>query len=212
MKYTRIAAALVLLPVCTNLWAANTDLSGAFKTIKNVTIVEVTPMVINGLYLTSGSSCVMTTPTLTANFPGETVMKLSAVGSVPAQSADYGETTGATCAGDDGIPGVYEIEGSAGADVTVALTDGAGNGLTFAPVGCAGSYNDGPDGDLCVNIPNGGSDTITLATVNDQTVSAGNGVPVAGFSYLALGGTVSSTIGLAAESAVTVDFDISVTY
>ncbi|MGS2720621.1 hypothetical protein [Paraglaciecola aestuariivivens] len=212
MKITRIAAGLVLLPLCTSVWAANQDLSGSFKTIKNVTIVESTPMVINGLYLASGSSCVMTTPTLTDNFPGETVMKLSAATSSPAASADYGETTGATCSGDDGVPGVYEIEGSAGADVTISLTNGSGSGLTFAPVGCAGDYDGNPDGDVCLNVPNSGSATITLAASGDETVSAGNGVPAAGFSYLALGGTVTSSVGLAAATAYSVDFDISVTY
>jgi len=212
MKITRIAAGLLLIPVCTNIWAANQDLTGAFKTIKNVTIIEDTPMVVNGLYLTSGD-CTMTQPTLTTNFPGETVMKLSSATSNLAASSDIGVTAaGVGCAGDDGIPGVYEIEGSAGADVFITLTSGTTTGITFAPVGCAGSYDGNPDGDSCAAIPNGSATQITLATTGDQTVSAGNGVPVAGFSYLALGGQVTNSVGLTAATGYPVTFDITVTY
>lgn len=212
MKMTRIAAGLVLLPLCMSASATNQDLTGSFTTIKNVTIAEVTPVVMNGLYL-NGGSCTMVTPTLTTNFPGETVMKLSAATSGLGPTADLGATAAsATCGGVAGTTGVYEIDGASGADVFITLTSGTTAGITFAPVGCAGDYDGASNGDLCTAIPNGAATSIQLASTADQTVSAGNGVPVAGKSYLALAGTVSSVLGLSAATAYPVDFDISVTY
>ncbi|AEP30359.1 hypothetical protein [Brumicola nitratireducens] len=214
MKFTRLVTVLLAIPMCTSVMAANENLTGTFKTIKNVTITEVAGVQMTGLYLASASTCTMTQPTVSVNFPGETVMKMSNATATLGPSTNYGVTpAGASCAGTNGVPGVYEIEGSEGADVTVTLTSGTTSGITFAPVGCVGDYDGSPDGDVCTAVANGGvGQQFTLAATGDQTVSAGNGVPVAGFSYLAIGGQATAGIGLAAATDYLIDFDISVTY
>jgi hypothetical protein len=213
MKLRKIAISSALLSLSASTLAFDTQLTGTFSTITNVAIAQVTPMVFNGLQPASGSSCTMLTPTLANGFPGETVMQLSAVASTPGPSSDIGDMSGAGCSTSvDGTPGIFRITGAAGATVTVSLTPATELGITYTPAGCASDYTGAADSDTCASITSTGDETIVLASVGDQTVSAGNGVPVAGESMLALAGSVSSAIGLSAATPYVINFDITVSY
>jgi hypothetical protein len=212
MKLHKIAISSVLLSISASTLAFDTQLTGTFSTITNVEIAQVTPMVFNGLQPASGSSCTMLTPTLANGFPGETVMQLSAVASTPGPSTDIGTMSGSGCStAVDGTPGIFRITGAAGASVDVTIAAVTELGITYTPAGCASSYTGAADSDTCGSITTAG-ETIVLAALGDQTVSAGNGVPVAGESMLALAGTVTSAIGLAAATPYVINFDITVSY
>ncbi|MDX2370423.1 MAG: hypothetical protein QNK36_18800 [Colwellia sp.] len=215
MKFKlQIIAASVLLPLSMGSFATTEALTGAFKTIKDVTIVEVAgnEMVINGLRMTALDECTVTTITTAANWPGDTLM-LAATSGTSAPSATYGATTGTGCSTGTSVPGIYEIDGAEGAavDITLSATTDAG-GVSFAPVGCAIDYDGGSNGDLCKPVANGATTNITLANTADQTVSAGEGQPVSGKSRLVLGGQAIALVGLAAATPYVVPFDITVTY
>ncbi|MDN4503225.1 hypothetical protein QX776_12495 [Alteromonadaceae bacterium BrNp21-10] len=216
MKLNYIAAALVILPVSTSLFAADETITGTFKTIKNVTISQVAghEMVINGLQPASGATCTVTAITTGGAWPGDTDMKMSSAGALAA-SGTYGDTSGVTCATGTSVPGIFEIDGAAGATVTVTATNASASGINFVPAGCVGDYDDAPDGDLCTPLVTSGT-TVTvdfdLADTGDTTNSAGNGTPEVGVSRLALTGTITSTVGLTAATAYIVPFDVSVTY
>lgn len=212
-KLKAMAAGLIVLPISLNSFAADAALTGAFKTIKDVTITQVAghEMVINGLQMSATNSCTVTTPTTGANWPGDTVM-LASTGGTALPSSNYGATSGAGCSTGTSVPGIFEIDGAAGASVDIAVQNNASaGGITFVPAGCAIDYDGNADGDLCTALTAGAA-TITLAAVGDQTVSAGNGQPVAGKSRLVLAGTVTTAIGLSAATAYVVPFDITVTY
>lgn len=219
MKLYSIATGLSLLTFCSASFAASQQFSGSFSTIKDVTISQVLgqEMVINGLYPASGSACILTTPTNTTSaWPGETIMLLSnvAAASTLGAGATNGAMTGAGCsAATPGVPGIYEIDGAEGAAVNITLTNtGIISGLQFSAVGCAGDYDGAADGDLCTAIVVNSTTGITLAAIGDETISAGQGQPVRGKSRLALGGTVTSSIGLVAGSSIVVPFDVTVAY
>lgn len=215
MKFKlQIIAASVLLPLSMGSFAATEALTGAFKTIKDVTIAEVAgnEMVINGLRMTAADECTVATITTGANWPGDTLMLASTAGtSTP--SASYGATAGTGCSTGTSVPGIYEIDGAEGAsvDITLSATTNA-SGVSFAPVGCAIDYDGGSNGDLCKVVANGATTNITLANTADQTVSAGEGQPVSGKSRLVLGGQAIALVGLAAATPYVVPFDITVTY
>jgi len=216
MKFKlNIALAAFLLPLGSQSMAADAPLTGLFKTIKDVTISEVAgnEMVINGLQMTSGDSCTLETPTVGANWAGDTLMLSSTAGAATpeAGATPYGETSGVGCSTGISVPGVYEIDGASGASVDITLANASAGGISFVPAGCASDYDDAADGDLCAVLAVG-TTNIDLATSNDEVVSAGNGQPEAGKSRIALGGTVTSTIGLSAATAYVVPFDIVVTY
>jgi hypothetical protein len=217
IKLHNIAAGLALMSLSASTFAIDQQFIGTFKTIKNVTISEITAMVINGLQPSSGSSCTMATPAAGATFPGETVMKLANTGGTYplAPGASNGAMSGVGCStAIAGVPGIYEIDGAAGALVDITLTNTlVVGGLQFNAAGCAGDYNNLSDGDVCTTVAaNTTTVGIRLASVTDQTVSAGQGVPVAGISRLALGGTVTSSIGLTAATPYVLPFDITVSY
>jgi hypothetical protein len=212
MKLHKIAISSILLSLSASTLAFDTQLTGTFSTITNVEIAQVTPMVFNGLQPASGSSCTMLTPSLANGFPGETVMQLSAVSSTPGPSTDIGDMSGTGCSTSvDGTPGIFRITGAAGATVTVSLSAVTELGITYTPEGCASSYTGAADLDTCNNITTA-DETIVLAALGDETVSAGNGTPVAGESMLALAGTVASSIGLSAATPYVINFDVTVSY
>ena len=177
-----VATSLILLPLSTNTFAADAALSGSFKTIKDVTISQVAgqEMVINGLQMASGSICTVATPAVGVNWPGDTLMLASTAGTA-APAASYGATSGVGCSTGTSTPGIYEIDGSAGAVVSIELVSNSAGGINFTPAGCATDYVDaGADNDICEPLVADTPNTINLATVADETVSAGNGQPVAG--------------------------------
>ena len=211
-KLKAMAAGLIVLPISFNTFAQDAALTGAFKTIKDVTITQVAghEMVINGLQMASGSVCTVVTPAVAGAWPGDVTMLASTAGPALA-SATYGDTSGAGCSSGKSVPGIFEIDGAAGAAVDITLANASAGGIAFVPVGCAIDFNDTADGDVCTAAVVG-TTNITLATTTDETVSAGNGQPVAGKSRLVLAGTVTSSIGLSAATAYIVPFDITVTY
>lgn len=213
IKLHKIAIGSALLSLSASSLAFDVTLTGTFSTITNVGITQDVAMVFNGLQPASGSTCTMLTPTLASGFPGETVMQVSAAASIPGPSADVGDMSGAGCSTSvDGTPGIFKITGAAGATVTVSLTPATALGITYTPAGCASSYTGAADLDLCNAITSTGDETIVLAALGDETVSAGNGTPVAGESVLALAGTVTSSIGLSAAQPYVIPFDITVSY
>lgn len=212
MNFKHLVVAATI-PFALSAVAADLQITGTFKTIKDVTITQVAghEMTINGLQMASGSSCTVTTPTVGANWGGDVLMLASTTGTQNAQ-ATYGATAGAGCSTGTSVPGVYEIDGASGASVNITLADTASGGISFSPDGCAIDYNGAADGDVCTAVAANSTQAITLANTGDETVSAGNGQPVAGKSRLVIGGDVTSTIGLTAATAYNVPFDIVVTY
>jgi hypothetical protein len=212
-------AALALLPLSASTFAADAQFTGTFSTIKNVTIAETTPMVINGLFPGTSSDCILATPDASTAFPGETVMKIANTGAAYTLNAATGSgaMTSGSSSCSNAIPGevgIYLIDGAEGATVSITLaTTGAVGGLTFDAAGCVSSYNGAADGDVCAPVAaNSTTGSIVLANTADLTVSAGQGQPEIGKAVLALGGTVTSSIGLSAASTYVVPFDVVVTY
>lgn len=210
-------AVLAALPLSASTFAADAQFTGTFSTIKNVTISEITPMVINGLQPASGSVCTMATPDASTAFPGETVMKIAntAAAYTLNPAAGSGAMSGAGCSSAiPGVVGIYEIDGAEGATVSITLANTtAVGGLAFNAVGCVSDYDGNPDGDVCTPVAaNTTTNGIRLASAGDTTVSAGQGLPVVGKAMLALGGQVTSSIGLTAATPYTVPFDVVVTY
>lgn len=210
-------AALAILPLSASTFAADAQFTGTFSTIKNVTISETTPMVINGLQPGSGSACTLATPDGSTAFPGETVMKIANTTAAYTlnPAAGSGVMSGASCS--SAIPGevgIYEIDGAEGATVSITLANTAVvGGLQFNAVGCVSDYDGLPDGDVCTPVAvNTTTGSIVLAATGDLTVSAGQGQPEVGKAVLALGGTVTSSIGLTAANPYVVPFDVVVTY
>jgi hypothetical protein len=215
MKIKLLTLGVLIGSMSSSVLAADAQLTAAFKTIKDVTITQVAgnELTINGLQMASGSTCTVSTSGddhTDTSFAGDTLMLMSSVG-LAAQGSTYGATAGAGCSTGTSVPGIYEIDGASGADVTITLATGTAGGITYTPFGCASDYNGAADGDVCTSTVVGNT-TITLADSADETVSAGNGQPVAGKSRLQLNGSVTSSIGLTAATAYTIPFDIVVTY
>ena len=219
-KLFKIATGLAILPMCFNSFAATQQFTGTFKTIKDVSINEITPLVINGLYPAANSDCIINTPAAgTTAFPGEIVMKMANTAGtyLPGAGTAYGLSTSTTlgCSLDTAsVPGIYEIDGAAGASVDVEIIEGTAGGVTFTPAGCAVTHVSGADNDTCEVLAEGvGSGvTVLLASSTDLTNSAGGGTPELGKSMVAIGGTATADIGLTAGASVVVAFDINVTY
>lgn len=211
---TKLAAGLLLLPIAGASYAGTETLSGSFKTIKDVTITQVAgyEMVLNGLLMAQNATCTMTAAATGATYIGDTVLQISTANS-NASGADAGKTTaGATCQAVAGQLGVYEIEGSPGAQIIVSVTDTTAGTVAFAPAGCVTNYDDGANGDSCDAVSDGAPATVNLANTGDLVISAGEGLPVVGFGRVVLGGTATANVGLSAATQYDVNFDVSVTY
>lgn len=220
IKLHKIAAGFALLTFCSGALAVTDQpITGTFKTIKEVSVSQVVgeEMVFNGLQPASGSICTMAQPdNTTTAWPGETKMKLSntAAASTLGAGATNGAMSGTGCStSTPGVPGIYEIDGAEGANVTIDVPETAFiGGIRYRAAGCAGNYDVLADGDLCTTFDYTAPQVIKLASVEDETVSAGQGQPESGISRIALGGTVESNIGLTAAQAYSLDFEINVTY
>jgi hypothetical protein len=220
IKLHKIAAGFALLSFCSGALAVTDQpITGTFKTIKEVSVTQVVgeEMIFNGLQPASGSICTMAQPSnLTTAWPGETKMKLSntAGTSTLGAGSTNGAMSGTGCStSTPGVPGIYEIDGAEGANVTIDVPGTAFiGGIKYEATGCAGDYNAAADGDNCTAFTFASSQTVKLASVSDETVSAGQGQPESGISRIALGGTVTSNIGLTAAQAYSLDFEINVVY
>ncbi len=207
----KILATLILGTLSLSSIAEQQVLNGTFRTIKAVSISQNTALSFTGLPLANASTCTMTASAdgTGTGYLGDVAMRL---GSAQANAVGSTANTMDACVGSGTTAiGVYEIDGAAGATVTVTLTDGANADVTVAPAGCVGTYVDGADGDSCTTLADGTPATIRLAGTGD-TGTLGEGVPVAGTSLVALGGVITAAQALTAGQGYTVDFTIDVAY
>jgi hypothetical protein len=215
--------ALITLASSFGVRAASQELVGSFSTIKDASITEVdplAPLTFVGLLMTqTNGTCTMLVPGSGAGYPGDTLMRLANVGvaNAPNSPGAIPAVNGA-CVGGDGTIGLYEVDGSPGTSVIITVSGQLTGSVEYTPLGCAGDYNTGANGDVCEPLVISGTDdeigtiTVRLADATDTTNSAGEGVPAVGKTRLALGGVVTALVGLSAATEYPVNFDISVTY
>jgi len=193
--------------------ATTETLTGTFTTIKDVSIAENQQLLLTGLNLATNSQCDLEASTdgTGTDYIGDAAL---AIGSGNANAAGAAITTmgGAGClASTTGQFGLYEIDGAAGATVTVTVTDGASTDVSINPAGCVANYVAGVDGDACTIVEQGTPAIVRLAGATD-TGSLGEGTPVVGKSIIALGATAIALVDLTAETDYDVDFTIDITY
>jgi hypothetical protein len=208
----KILATLITASLSVNSFAAQEVLTGAFTTIKAVSITPITPISFTGLTLTANDTCTMTVGVDGTNYLGDAAMRLGNA----ATSNAVGATANTSCTG-AGVSafGVYEIDGAAGSEVNIDIVNSVTTGdVSIVPAGCAGDYVAGTDenGDECEPVSFAlGTVTIRLAGADD-TGSLGEGTPLVGTSLIAMGGVVTAENGLSAGQTYNVDFSINVTY
>jgi len=210
----KILAVASLVSLSAGVSATTETLTGTFTTIKDVSIIQTQQLTLSGLNLADTSTC-----TLTASADGTGTGYIGdaalAIGSANANAAgaDIAAMTGVGCLASPtgGQIGLYEIDGAAGASVTVTITDGATADVSIAPTGCVANYVAGVDADTCIAVADGTPAVIRLAGATD-TGSLGEGTPIVGKSIVALGASAVALVDLTAELAYNVDFIIDVTY
>lgn len=195
----KIASAIALLPLATQVSATDLTVPITFQTLPVITITEVQALSFgNVLSLTQASTC-----KLEATSTGHSLSNSEEGQVVAANAATAGVLSGA-CAGEpDGTPGIYQITSFASANITVSLTAGTASEIAFNPEGYVVDYNAGtPE-----------RDAITVST--DANVQATNAITAnsqAGTNRVIIGGTVTNQQALTAGSDYTTDFDLDVVY
>lgn len=199
------------------------DLTGAFKTIKDVSITAVpgSDIVMEGLHLPNNSECTFLIAGqgigAGASYPGDTVMKIGGDTGADARQDAAGGTVGATSGtgcvtNSNALYGLYLIDGSPGASVQVTITDPTTGSVIFKAAGCAANYNDGNNADECLPVSEvQTTQTIRLAGPNDLITDAGS-TPVEGQALIALGGQAVAAAQLTPGFEYVVPFDITVAY
>jgi hypothetical protein len=219
----KILTGLIAAPLSFNTFAGLENLTGAFKTIKDVSITGVpgSDIIMEGLHLPNSSSCnfLITPQGISAgnSYPGDIVMKIGGDTGLDAQQNAPGGTVGATSGvgcvdNSNGLYGLYLIDGSPGASVKVTITDPSTGSVIFKAAGCAANYNDGNNGDECLPVSQvQTTQTIRLAGPNDLITNASS-TPVEGQSLVVLGGEAVAAAQLTPGFEYTVPFDITVAY
>jgi hypothetical protein len=211
---TKIITSLFVASFSLNSFAAQEILTGSFDTIKAVTILETTALSFTGLTLAATDSCTMTASAdgTGTGYLGDVAMRLGA-GTTNTLGTSVNTMDACVGTGTTAI-GVYEIDGAAGSLVNVTITNGANADVSVVPSGCVGTYVDGADGDSCAPLAvatTGGITSVRLAGTGD-TVSLGEGTPLAGTTLIALGGVITAVRDLTASTPYSVDFTIDVAY
>jgi hypothetical protein len=194
--------------------ATTETLTGTFTTIKDVSIIENQQLLLTGLNLANTSACDLEASTdgTGTDYVGDAAMAIgSANANAPGAAIATMGGVGCLASTTGGQFGLYEIDGAAGATVTVTVTDGASTDVSINPAGCVANYVAGVDGDSCTIVEDGTPAVVRLAGATD-TGSLGEGTPVVGKSIIALGATAIALVDLTAETDYDVDFTIDVTY
>jgi hypothetical protein len=218
----KILATLAAASFSFNSFAATETLTGTFSTIKAVSIIEISPLALAGMQVSTGSVCTLSASTdgTGTNYVGDQTMNLANTGATRTNAPGSAIATmgGGNClvTATGGAIGIYEIDGAPGATVKVTIVDGndtAGTGtMALAPTGCGGDYDGLLNGDGCKALSSPGvAVELVLAKAGD-TGGLGEGTPVAGKTRIALGASATLTGTLLAGIAYPVGFDINITY
>lgn len=195
--------------------AATNDYGVDFKTVVDVSILQVTPMDFGSdLRLNVGATCslLVAAGTAAAGYPGDVVLRVANVAD-DAQHANYGLTAGDCDATAPGVPGLYEITGAPGVPVKITMNSiTTGAAFDFVPNGVSVTYDGATGGDVAVAVL---ADTqIALDTANtiESGDAVGSGTPLQGKLYLAVGGQINVKSILTAGTTYTENFTIDLTY
>jgi hypothetical protein len=214
----KILTGLIALPLSFNTFAGDENLVGDFKTIKDVSIAAVggSQITMSGLHLPNASECTfaVTADSTATTYPGDIVMKIG-TGNGDNEGLTMGSTdptgAGGCVANTDGEYGLFVIDGSPGAAVTITITDQLAGFIEFKPKGCAANYVSGNNGDSCDIVDGTAPVAIRLAGPLDLITDASS-TPVAGQALLALGGQAKALAQLNPGQQYTVTYDVSVAY
>jgi hypothetical protein len=205
----KILATLAAASFSFNSFAATETLTGTFSTIKAVSIIEISPLALAGMQVSTGSVCTLSASTdgTGTNYVGDQTMNLANTGATRTNAPGSAIATmgGGNClvTATGGAIGIYEVDGN----------DTAGTGtMALAPTGCGGDYDGLLNGDGCKALSSPGvAVELVLAKAGD-TGGLGEGTPVAGKTRIALGASATLTGTLLAGIAYPVGFDINITY
>ncbi|MGJ8691253.1 MAG: hypothetical protein ACSHW0_02085 [Thalassotalea sp.] len=214
MRANKLTKVLLVtgLAFSTQVLAKSEDYKVNFTTIADVSIALTQAMDFgDDLNLASGSACSMEVNA--GDGPSELDARIADAGA--AAGGAFQAITGTGCNGGTGTAGIYTITGAPGVTVNISVNGTTGGAaFNFTPEAVVANYDDGTDGDNLKDLTLSGinsAGTVQLATLADETRTVG-GLPVAGESRLYVGGTITTTTKLDADTDYAEDFTIDVTY
>lgn len=176
--------------------AADADLSFSFETIVDVGITQVTGLDFGtDLSVNIASTC--TLKVSSADAPGSVAARMGLAAVAAAADSTY-QTRSGDCdplvSGTTGTVGIYAITGGPGVDVDITvnpITATAGEAFSFVPAGVV--VNNSDDSSISSTFDDFTSGTLIsarLPSTADGTFTSGS--PIAGQTYLYVGGTLQA--------------------
>jgi hypothetical protein len=173
--------------------AADADLSFSFETIVDVGITQVTGLDFGtDLSVDIASTCTLLVSDTAA--PGSVAARMGLSTTATAATGTYETRTGDCDNSSSGTAGIYAITGGPGVDVDITvnpITATAGEAFSFIPAGVVvDNSDDSATSSTFENFTSGTLISARLPSSADGTFTSGS--PIAGQTYLYVGGTLQA--------------------